>query len=136
MGHAVVMRAFDVPVQAISVIYTEEKGWHGDTFSGVDPNALPLPDQFVILTAGKMAEELFECRAHSRTWMRDYGEIESRLDREGLAHQREQHIAEAEARARATLSNQRANALRLFDWLVEHGRIEREAFERLMQGYT
>jgi hypothetical protein len=81
-----------------------------------------------------MAEELFDCHAHERTWLRDYGEIASLLDREGLlAHERE-HRIEAEAQARAILSRDHDAARRVFDWLVERGRIDGDMFKRLMQG--
>ena len=113
----------------------QEKGWHGETERGANPDDLQEPVQFVIWTAGKMAEELFGCRAHDRTWLRDYGEIESRLDRKGLSHdERTQRIDEAEMQARAILSRERDAALRVFHWLVEHGCLDGDTFEHLMRG--
>jgi hypothetical protein len=124
-------------VQAVWVTFTEDRGWHGgtDRLPGATEH-LPLPDRIMFWTAGKAAEELFDCPAHTRAWLGDAGEIDTLLDREGLAHEREQRIAEGKTRARAILNRERDNAQRLFDLLVEHGHIEREAFERLMQGHA
>jgi hypothetical protein len=134
-GHAVVLHTYHVPVEGVWVKFTKEKGWHGETEPGDTPDDLQEPVQFVIWTAGKMAEELFDCRAHDRTWGRDYGEIESRLDRKGLSRdERNQLIDEAEMQARAILSHERDAVLRVFHWLVEHECLDGDTFERLMRG--
>jgi hypothetical protein len=106
---------------------------HGCAASGATGH-LPRPEWTTILTAGRAAEQLFNCRAHHGTWLRDYGEIDSRLDREGLAHERERRIDDAEAHARAILSRDYDAAFRVFKWLAKHGSIERKAFERLVRG--
>jgi hypothetical protein len=135
-GHAVVMHAYHLPVQAVWVKYTEVKGgWHGDMLPGSDPEEVPLPVRCVIWTAGKMAEEHFDCRAHGRTWHLDYADMESRLDRaEIFGRARKQYIADAENKARAILRRDHDKAVRLIERLVEHDRVEREVFERLMKG--
>jgi hypothetical protein len=51
---------------------------HGCAASGATGH-LPLPEWTTILTAGRPAEQLFNCRAHHGKWLRDYG-IGSRLD--------------------------------------------------------
>jgi hypothetical protein len=137
-GHAVVMHAYDLPVRAVWVKYNDEKGhWHGDTLPGSDPEDVPLPVRCVIWTAGKMAEQHFDCCAHDRTWLHDYGVMASRLSRDGLTpHQREQRIDEAAAQARAILRREHDAASRVFDSLVEHECIDSDTFARLMQGYS
>jgi hypothetical protein len=133
VGHAVVMHAYDLPVQAVRVIEGKD-GWHGDTLPAADPEGVPLPVRCVIWTAGKMAEQHFDCRAHDRSSQHDYGEMVSRLDRSGLTPQeREQRIDEAEAEARAILRRDHDAALRVFGWLVEHESIDGDTFKGLMQ---
>ena len=128
-----VMHAYDLPVQAV-VVNEGRNGWYGDMLPGTDPEDVPLSVRCVIWTAGKMAEQHFNCRAHDRTWMHDYGAIASRLDGSGLTPQeREQHIDEAEAEASAILRHDHAAASRLFDWLVEHESIDGDTFNLLMQ---
>jgi hypothetical protein len=60
-GHAVVLHSFGVPVEKLRVVYTKEKGWHGCTIAG---SAGDVMHQAVILVAGKVAEEIFDCPAH------------------------------------------------------------------------
>jgi hypothetical protein len=128
-----VLHALGVPLRAIFVEFTDAKGWHGCAKS--DPtDDRPSRDRLVFWAAGKMAEQHFDCRAHDRTWLLDYGEIDSLLDREGVTpREREQRIAEAEAQARAILHRYHDAALRVFDWLVEHESIDGDTFKRLMQ---
>jgi hypothetical protein len=132
-GHAVVLHALEVPVRAIFIKFTDAKGWHGCAKS--DPaNDRPVSDRLVFFAAGRMAEEHFSCRAHDQASIRDYGEIDTLLDRECMLQgDREQHIAEAEARAGAILRRNHDATLRVIDWLVEHGSIDGNAFECLMQ---
>jgi hypothetical protein len=138
VGHAVVMHAYDLPVQAVWVKYTKGNGgwhWSGDTLPATDQEGVPLPVRCVIWTAGKMAEQHFDCRAHDHTWRHDYGVMASRLDRSSITPQaREQRIDEAEGQARAILRRDHDAALRVFDWLVVHQSIDGDTFKRLMHG--
>jgi hypothetical protein len=131
--------SFNLPVLAVRVTFSEEKGWHGgtDTPKG-SAYHLHYMDQVTILRAGKTAEEFFDCPAHQKAWLGDFGEISALLDRNGIRHERDLwlRIAEADERARAILQNHRDKALKLIDRLVECGRVDRPEFLRLMNGET
>ena len=116
-----VLHAYNVPVEAVWVVYSEEKkDWHGGTEMLVRASGhLSDAERVAILAAGRAAEELFQCRAHSPAWLRDFGEIASLLDRKGVGHELWRRIDRRDAQARAILSKDRDAAIRLIDWLVE-----------------
>jgi hypothetical protein len=128
-----------MPVLAVRVTFSEEKGWHGgtDTLKGSADHL--QHGSGPILRAGKIAEEFFDCPAHQKAWLGGFfGEISALLDRNGIRHERDLwlRIAEADERARAILQSHRDKALKLIDRLVECGRVERPEFLRLMNGET
>jgi ATP-dependent Zn protease len=137
-GHAVVANSFGVPVQAIWVAFTEEKGWHGGTdHAQGSVEHLHYMDQATILMAGKTAEELFGCPAHETAWRKDLGQISVLLNANRIPE--DEHwvrISEARERALSILETSRNKALKLIDRLVECGRVERPEFVRLMNGET
>ena len=127
-GHAAVLYAYHVPLKAVWVAFTKEKdGWHGEA-EPADATAddLPWQDRIVTFAAGKAAEELFECPAPALKWKADFAWIASLLHREG-------RVAEL-CPLRAILSRGHDAALRVFDWLIKHERIDGDTFERLMRG--
>jgi ATP-dependent Zn protease len=130
-GHAVVAFSLGVRVVAVSVLFTEKRGWKGDTKTeGTDH--LPWKDQIVLRIAGKAAEEFFDRPADPRASLHDLGEIASLLDRMGMSEEREALIAEGKARARTLLEEHREQAFRLVTRLVEHGHVNEPEFLRLM----
>jgi hypothetical protein len=135
-GHAIVLHSFGLPVVAIQVLYTEEKDWHGRT-NGAPVDHLPVKDQVLNHAAGKAAEEFFECPAHERAWFKDFLEIASLLNRNGIPEDEIwPRIDEAKERARTILQRYRDKALKLTDRLVEHGLVDAADFDRLMDGGT
>jgi hypothetical protein len=130
-GHAVVASSFGVRVAAVTVMFTEEKGWHGETMT---EGHLPCEHRITLLSAGKAAEEFFNYPAHARASLRDYGEIDSLLGRKGMRDKREARIDEGKMRARIILEEHREQALRLIDRLVKFGRVDDVQFLRLMKG--
>jgi ATP-dependent Zn protease len=67
-------------------------------------------------------------------WQADFVWIASLLHREGLVDELWPRIDEAKAKARAILSRENDAAKRVFEWLVEHERIDGDTFESLMRG--
>jgi hypothetical protein len=125
--------SFGVRVVAISVFFTEEKGWKGDTITeGTDQ--LHWKDQITLRIAGKAAEEFFDCPSDPGASLHDLGEIASLLDRMGMSEEREARIAEGKARARIVLEGYREQALRLIAHLAEYGHLNESEFLRLMNG--
>ena len=133
-GHAVVASSFGVRVAAVMVMFTEEKGWHGETMTEGSADHLPCEYRITLLSAGKAAEEFFNYPADARASLRDYGEIDSLLDRKGMRDEREARIDEGKMRARIVLEEHREQALRLIDRLVKFGRVDDVQFLRLMKG--
>jgi hypothetical protein len=134
-GHAVVLFSFSVPVAAVRVAFNEEVGWHGGTDlpNGSDDH-LHYMDRITILRAGKTAEEFFDCPAHEKAWLRDFGEISTLLDRNEILHELWSRIDLADARVRVILEQHRDKALKLINRLVEYGRVNAAEFSRLMNG--
>lgn len=132
-GHAVVAFSFQVHVIAVRVALNDEKGWHGatDTPPGSADN-LPYLDRITLWSAGKAAEEFFECTAHECAWLGDFGEISSLLNRKGLLNELWPRINEGKARACVIFEKHRDQARRLTDRLVERGCIDDAEFLRLM----
>ena len=131
-GHAIVAYSFNLQVESVYVRCEEAKGWYGGTKMS-SPKYLSISDQVVNRAAGKAAEELFNCPAHERAWLHDFGEISSLLNRSGLpADELRPRIDEGKERARAILEKYRDQALRLTNRLVECGRIDGIEFTRLM----
>jgi hypothetical protein len=138
-GHAVVAFSFGVPLLAIWVTFTEKKGWHGGADRGPEGSVehLHYMDQVTIFRAGKTAEMFFDCPAHERAWLRDFGEISALLNRNGIhEHELWSRISEADERARPILKAHREKALELIDRLVECECVEGPEFLRLMNGET
>jgi hypothetical protein len=134
VGHAFVAHSYGVPVQAIWVAFNGEE-WHGGTDRPEGSEAhLHYMKQAAIFRAGKTAEEFFDCPANDRAWLRDFGEISSLLNRNGVLHELWSQIAEADELARPILETYRDKALKLIDRLVECGRVERPELLRLMDG--
>ena len=132
-GHAVVAFSLGVRVVAVSIFFTEKKGWKGDTKTeGTDH--LPWRDQIMLRIAGRAGEELFNCAEDTWASLHDLGEIASLLDRMGMSDERDAHIAESKARVRIILEEHREQALRLVACLVEHGHVNEPEFLRLMSG--
>jgi hypothetical protein len=75
-GHAIVAHSFGVPVLAVHVDFTEQKGWSGctDRPPGSTDHLDPI-DQVAILIAGDVAEKVFDCHAHEDASYFDHGEI-------------------------------------------------------------
>jgi Zn-finger nucleic acid-binding protein len=132
-GHAVVLYAFGIRVLAVRVTFSEEKGWYGatDTPKG-SADHLSCQDRITILSAGKAAEEFFDCPAYEGAWRHDLGEIASLLDRNGIpAEQHWLRIDECKARAHSILAEHREQAVKLIDHLYEHGEVVAELPELL-----
>jgi len=130
-GHAVVAFSLGVRVVAVSVFFTEKKGWKGDTKTeGTD--RLSWEDRITMRIAGKAAEEFFNCPEDLWASLHDLGEIDSLLARMGMNEEREARIAEGKAHARIILEEHREHALRLVACLVEHGHVNEPEFLRLM----
>lgn len=126
-GHAVVAFSFSLRVAAIRVVFSEEKGWHGCTKADT-PQA--IEDRITLLSAGKAAEEFFDCPADGKAWHDDLLKISLLL---GLPSELPwPQINEGKARARPILEKYREQALRLTDRLVERGRVDDAEFLRLM----
>jgi hypothetical protein len=132
-GHAVVLYSFGLDVSAIRVLYSEEKDWHGCT-DATPVDHLPVNDQILNYAAGKAAEEFFECPAHKFAWCLDFGEISSRLERNGIpADELWPRIDQAKACARIILEKHRRQARKLIDRLAEYGHVDASQFLRLME---
>jgi hypothetical protein len=78
-GHAVVLWTFAVPVAAIRVTFTEERGWYGGTDIAGTAGHLPLLEQFAAFAAGYTAENVFDCHAHDKAAHDDHGQIAALL---------------------------------------------------------
>ena len=129
--------SFEVPVVAVRVTFSEEKGWHGGTDrpEGAEDH-LPYTDQVTILRAGKTAEEFFDCPAHEYAWCDDLGKIAVLLNANGVPeHEHWALINEARERARPILETYRDKALKVIDRLVECGRVEGSEFVRFPRGW-
>ena len=85
-------------------------------------------DQVTILTAGKTAEELFDCPFHEKAWRPDWWQICKLLERNGVLHERHLRLAQANTCARAILDRESKRVLRLVDWLSEHRHIDAGTF--------
>jgi hypothetical protein len=126
--------SFGVPVTAVWVAFSSEKGWHGatDTPPG-SANHLPCKDRITLLIGGKAAEEFFDCPAHQDAWLLDFGEIASLLNRNEVpSSELWPRIDEGKAHARAIFEKYRDQTLRLTDRLVDRSRVDDVEFLRLM----
>jgi hypothetical protein len=131
-GHATVAFWLGIRVVAVSVIFTEERGWYGKTVTEGTPDL--WENQIMLLMAGKAAEKVFNCSA-DRAWLHDAGTVDSLLDRMGMTREeREARIDEGKDRARLIVEGNREQALRLVAYLVEHGHVKEPEFLRLMHG--
>ena len=115
---------------AVSVIFTEEKDWHGKTVTDGTPDH--WKDQIVLRMAGKAAEEVFNCPADPTASFHDMLEVDSLLNRKGISEEREARIEEGKTRAAIILEGHRQHALKLIAHLVEHGHVKEAEFLRLM----
>jgi hypothetical protein len=133
-GHAIVAHSFNLHVETVYVRFEEAKGWYGCAKTS-SPEYLSVSDQVVNRAAGKAAEEYFNCPAHERAWLHDFGEISSLLNRSGVpGDELWPRIDEGKERARAILERYRTEALRLANRLEECGRIDGIEFTRIMNG--
>jgi hypothetical protein len=131
-GHAVVAWTFAVPVVAIRVVFTEEKGWHGGTDYVVgSADHLPLVEQVAVLEAGYAAERVFDCPAHEQAAAEDRRMVLSLLN-ELSEEQGKAFRDDGYNRARAILENHSGNVRMLVDRLVECGHVDRSEFLSLM----
>jgi hypothetical protein len=132
-GHAIVLHSFGLPVVVIRVLYTEEKDWHGRTCAA-SVDHLPVKDQVLNHAAGKAAEEFFDCPAHEKAWLKDFGKIASLLNSNGIPEDELwPRIDEAKECARTILARYRDEALKLTDRLIESGHVDAADFDHLMQ---
>jgi hypothetical protein len=131
-GHAVVAFSLGIRVVAVSVIFTEEKDWHGKTVTDGTPDH--WKDQIVLRMAGKAAEEVFNCPADPTALLHDMLEVDSLLNRMGMSLEREGRIEEGKAHACIILEGHREQALKLIAHLVEHGHVKEPEFLRFMYG--
>jgi hypothetical protein len=132
-GHAIVAESVGIPIEAIHVTFTEEKGWYGYNESKESDCHLPFTDRITILIAGKTAEEVFERPAHDKAWGDDAGKIALLLLNNEIPETEHcTQINNAKERARPILESQRQKVLDLTDWLFRHGNIYRSEFLRLM----
>ncbi len=124
-GHVIALWSFRIPVLAARVTPSDEKGRHGGTETperSVDQ--LPYADRLTILSAGKAAEEFFDCPAYERAWLHDFGEIASLLNRNGIApDELWPQIDEGKARARIILASHRKQGSKQIDHLFKHGEL-------------
>jgi ATP-dependent Zn protease len=138
VGHAVVAWFYGLPVFAVRVEFSEERGWHGgaDVPFGA-ASRLALFDQVTIYAAGKAAEEVYECPAHARSWSVDLGEIAGLLTDAGMHENKHwPYIIEAKKNARSVPETHRQSAFKLIDQLVEYHHIDQSSFLRLMNDKT
>ena len=127
-----VLWTFAVPVAAIRVTFTEERGWYGGTDIAGTAGHLPLLEQFAAFAAGYTAENVFDCHAHDKAAHDDHGQIAALL-LDKIPHQKHRALIDrANNRARVILENHRGNVLMLVDRLAECGHVDRSEFLSLM----
>jgi hypothetical protein len=135
-GHAIVASWFNLQVEAIYVRFEEAKGWYGRTITA-SPRHLPIPDQIANWAAGKAAEEFFGCPAPEESWLDDFGEISSLLNRSDISlEELWPRIDEGKLLAAAILEKRYDEAFNLINRLAEHGYIDAVDFLILMNSKT
>jgi len=135
-GHAIVLYAFGIRVLGVRVTFSDEKGGHGatDALAG-SVDHLSYQERITILSAGKAAEEFFGCPAYERAWRHDLGKIASLLDRNGIpVEQHWRRIEECKAHAHSILAGHRERALKVIDYLFEHGEVSSTKSSSLLNG--
>jgi hypothetical protein len=110
-GHATVAFWLGIRVVAVSVIFTEERGWYGKTVTEGTPDL--WENQIMLLMAGKAAEKVFNCSA-DRAWLHDAGTVDSLLDRMGMT--REEREARIDRARTVPASLWRAIASKRLGW--------------------
>ena len=82
--------SFKLPVVAVYVTWSEERGWYGGTDIPEESRAhLHFMNELVILDAGKTGEEVFECPAHETAWLDDFWKMHELLNANGISQEKE-----------------------------------------------
>jgi ATP-dependent Zn protease len=132
-GHAVVAWSLGLPVEAVRIGYSKEKGWYGGAEIGTAEH-LSLSDQIAVCLAGVETEEVFQYESHENASFSDNWKVHELIEANGISDEDQDRALRDEggSRARTIIETHRSKVDRLVERLVESGSVDASEFLRLI----